>query len=273
MRTENNIIVAFVLNFAFSLFEFFGGIFTGSVAIISDAIHDLGDSISVGLSYFFEIKSKKQADNKFTYGYSRYSVLGGLITTLILIIGSILVIYNAIKRIINPVSIYYNGMIFFAIIGIVVNLIAALFTHKGKSLNQKAVNLHMLEDVLGWIVVLIGAVIIKFTSIDIIDPIMSIIVAIFILICAIKNLIEVIGIFLDKVPKGVNLEEIETHLLSINGVKDIRHIHVWSLDGNVNCATMHVFCEINNNEIKKEVKEELKKYNINHTVIEIEIED
>lgn len=149
MKTEKNILIAFILNLAFSLFEFVGGLFTGSVAIISDAVHDLGDAASIGISYFLEKKSKKQPDEEYTYGYARYSVIGSVITTLILLFGSALVIYNAASRIISPAEINYDGMIIFAVVGVCVNLGAALFTHGGDSLNQKAVNLHMLEDVLG----------------------------------------------------------------------------------------------------------------------------
>ena len=147
-KTDKNILIAFILNLTFSIIEFVGGTFTGSVAIISDSIHDLGDALSIGISYFLERKSKKKPDEKHTYGYIRYSVLGSTITTVILLTGSILVIYNAILRIINPVEINYNGMIIFAVFGVIINFIAAYFTKEGDSLNQKSVNLHMLEDVL-----------------------------------------------------------------------------------------------------------------------------
>ena len=148
MKTEKNILIAFILNLAFSIFEFAGGIFTGSVAIISDAVHDIGDAASIGISYFFEKKSKKQPDEKYTYGYARYSIIGSVITTLILLFGSVMVIFNAINKIIEPTEINYNGMIIIAIIGVCVNFCAAFLTREGDSLNQKAVNLHMLEDVL-----------------------------------------------------------------------------------------------------------------------------
>ena len=170
MKTEKNILVAFILNLAFSVFEMVGGFFTGSVAIVSDAIHDIGDAASIGISYFLEKKSKKQPDEAYTYGYARYSVIGSVITTLILLFGSCVVIYNAIGRILSPTEINYNGMIIFAVVGVGVNLAAALFTRDGHSLNQKAVNLHMLEDVLGWIVVLIGALVMRFTGFTWLDP-------------------------------------------------------------------------------------------------------
>jgi cobalt-zinc-cadmium efflux system protein len=150
MKTEKNILLAFLLNLAFSLFEFLGGIFTGSVAILSDAVHDIGDAVSIGVSFFLERKAKRLPDATYTYGYARYSVLGGIITTLILLIGSLAVIYNAVNRLFHPTEIHYNGMILFAIVGVLVNFFAALLTREGNSLNQKAVNLHMLEDVLGW---------------------------------------------------------------------------------------------------------------------------
>ena len=141
MKTEKNILTAFILNLSFGIFEFFGWLFTNSVAIISDSIHDMGDSLSIGISYFLEKKSKRKPDNKYTYGYIRYSVIGSLITTVILLLGSVFVIIGAIKRIINPVSINYNGMIIFGIFGVIVNFLAAYFTKEGRSLNQKAVNL------------------------------------------------------------------------------------------------------------------------------------
>ena len=272
MKTERNILIAFVLNLAFSIFEFIGGAITGSVAIVSDAVHDIGDAMSIGASYFLEKKSKKQPDDKFTYGYARYSVMGGVITTLILLFGSVAVIYNAILRIINPVEINYDGMIVFAIVGALVNLAAAYFTREGDSINQKAVNLHMLEDVLGWVVVLVGAVVMRFTDFAIIDPIMSIGVAVFIFINAIKNLKEVINLFLEKLPAHLKIDEIKEHVCEIEGVLSVHHIHIWSMDGQSNYATMHVVCKGEYSEIKRKIREELKEHGISHVTLELENE-
>ena len=270
MKSEKNILIAFILNLGFSIFEFIGGTMTNSVAIISDSIHDIGDSLSIGLSYFLEKKSKKKPDENYTFGYIRYSVLGSIITTVILLIGSILVIYNAIKRIINPVQIHYNGMIGFAVIGVLINFLAAYFTKEGHSLNQKSVNLHMLEDVFGWVVVLVGAIIMKFTNIPIIDPILSILVAIFILRNAIKNLKEIIDLFLEKTPNNINISELKEHLLKLENVKDVHHIHIWSIDGYNNYATMHIVASGDGKKTKKLVKEELREHGICHTTIEFE---
>ena len=270
MKTEKNILIAFLLNIGFSIFEFIGGTITNSVAIISDSIHDMGDALSIGISYFLEKISKKKPDNKYTYGYIRYSVIGSIITTTILLIGSIFVIYNAILRIINPVDINYNGMIIFALVGAIVNFMAAYFTKDGDSLNQKAVNLHMLEDVLGWIVVFIGAIIMRFTDIKIIDPILSIFVALFIFKNAFKNLKIIIDLFLEKTPNNIDINELKEHLLKIEGINDIHHIHIWSIDGYKTLATLHVVTNEDNHKIKELVKEELKEHGIDHITIEIE---
>lgn len=270
MKTEKNILIAFLLNIGFSIFEFIGGTITNSVAIISDSIHDMGDALSIGISYFLEKISKKKPDNKYTYGYIRYSVIGSIITTTILLIGSIFVIYNAILRIINPVDINYNGMIIFALVGAIVNFMAAYFTKDGNSLNQKAVNLHMLEDVLGWIVVFIGAIIMRFTDIKIIDPILSIFVALFIFKNAFKNLKVIIDLFLEKTPNNIDINELKEHLHKIEGINDIHHIHIWSIDGYKTLATLHVVTNEDNHKIKEFVKEELKEHGIDHITIEIE---
>lgn len=140
--------MAFILNLSFSIFEFIGGALTNSVAIMSDSIHDMADAISIVISFFLEKRSKRKPDNKYTFGYVRYSVLASIITITILIIGFILVIYNSIERIINPVKINYDGMILLSVFGVIINFFAAYFTKDGDSLNQKSVNLHMLEDVL-----------------------------------------------------------------------------------------------------------------------------
>ena len=273
MKSEKNILIAFVLNLCFSVFEFLGSLFTGSVAIMSDAVHDIGDAASIGFSYFLEKKSRRQPDKSYTYGYARYSVLGGVITTFVLLFGSAAVIINAIERIINPTAINYDGMIIFGVIGVVVNFLAAYFTHGGESINQRAVNLHMLEDVLGWVVVLIGAVVMRFTDWALLDPIMSIGVAIFILINAIKNLKTVLDIFLEKTPDNISVDEIKEHICEIEGVIDAHHIHLRTLDGHNLYATMHIVTDAEPHEIKEKVREELSEHGITHSTLELERSD
>lgn len=273
MKTEKNILIAFILNLAFSIFEFFGGIVTGSVAIVSDAVHDLADAVSIGISYVLERHSRKQPDHQYTYGYARYSVLGAAITNLILVCGSAAVIYHALERILAPTPINYDGMILFAVLGVCVNLCAAFFTRKGDSLNQKAVNLHMLEDVLGWLVILVGAVVMRLTDIPLLDPIMSIGVTVFILIHAIRNLKEILDLFLERIPKGIRIQEIRQQLLGIDGVLDVHHIHIWSIDGQNHSATMHIVTNAAPHVIKEQIRSKLRQHGIVHATVELESDE
>lgn len=270
MKSQKRILTAFILNLIFAVFEFIGGALTGSVAIISDSVHDFGDSISIGISYILEEKSKKEPDDKYTFGYGRYSVLGSLIMTVILIVGSIFVIIHACDRIIHPAEIDYNGMLLFAAFGMGVNFIAAVATRGDGSLNQQAVNLHMFEDVLGWGVVLLGAILMKFTDITYIDPIMSIGVAIFLLVHAFKHFKEICDIFFEKTPDGIDIAELKHHLKEIDGVLDVHHFHLRTLDGVNHIATLHIVTSSDPAAIKKAVKAELLEHGISHTTVEIE---
>lgn len=271
MKTEKKILTAFLLNTFFSIFEFIGGLFTGSVAIMSDALHDLGDAISIGLAFVLERKSKKDPDNMYTYGYVRYSILGAFVNSAILFIGAIVIGYAAITRFMNPTALHYDGMIVFAIVGVVVNFLATYFTREGDSLNQKAVNLHMLEDVINWGIVLVGSIIMKFTNINYIDSILCFGMAIFLIVQASKNLKLILDLFLEKTPKNISVEDLKTRLMTIEGITQIHHVHLWSLDGIQNYATMHV---VTNNQDGQKIKQQIRKllgeYHIGHATIELE---
>ncbi len=270
MKIEQNILIAFLLNLGFSVFEFFGGIFTGSVAILSDAVHDLGDALGIGVSWFLERKSQRQADHTYTYGYARFSVLGSVFTCGILLLGSVGVIVSAVGRLMNPVPIHYDGMIVFAVVGVAVNLTAAFVTREGESLNQKAVNLHMLEDVLTWMVVLIGAVVMRFTNLTILDPLVSIAVAVYIFIHAIGHLRAAVDIFLEKVPDGYAVAEIKTRIEQIEGVTDAHHIHIRSIDGYTHAASLHVVSE--RTDAVAAVTVALNEIGIPHVTVQVERE-
>ena len=272
MKTERSIFIAFLLNLAFSVFEFVGGLITGSVAIVSDAIHDIGDAIAIGISCFLEKKSKQKPDGAYTYGYARFSVIGSVLTTLLMLIGSVVVIYHAAQRIIHPAPVHYDGMIVFAVIGACANCGAMLLTREKKSLNEKAINLHMLEDALGWIAVLIGAIVMRFTDWTIIDPVMSIGIAVFITVGAVRNLHEVMCVFLEKVPQDIDVEELREHIEQVDGVLELHHIHVWSMDGQNTCATMHIVTNSEPQTIKETVRAELEEHGIGHATLELETE-
>lgn len=271
-----NIFIAFILNLIFSIFELIGGILTNSVSIMADSIHDFGDAISILISLMLEKISKKKPNKNYTFGYLRYSTLGALVTSSILFVGSFIVIISSIKRLFNPVVVNYDGMFWLSIIGIGVNLIATKITSNSKNLNEKTVSLHMLEDVLGWVCVLVGSILIKFTDLYIIDPILSIGVSLFILINVIKKFKSIFEIFLEKKPNEINVDDIKKHLLSIEKIDDVHHIHIWTIDGINNYITLHVLVDssvlANDIEsIKKRINVELKEHGINHSTIEFEI--
>ncbi len=270
MKKEKKMLVAFLLNLIFSVFEFVGGLFTGSIAISSDALHDLSDAISIGLSIGLERLSRKGPDKTHTYGYYRYSVLGGTIQSVILLCGAVFVAYNAVLRLFDPQPVDYTGMIVVAVIGFVVNFAAAWVTSGGDSINQKAINLHMLEDVLGWVVVLVGAVVMHFTDWWFIDPILSLVLSVFIGVNAWKNLNRVLEVFLEKTPAGVDPEEITQHLTHIPGVESIHHLHIRSMDGYRNSATLHAVVNGEFSAVKQAIKEELSEYGISHATVELE---
>lgn len=272
MKTEKSILLAFFLNLAFALLELVGGMLSGSIAIASDAVHDLGDAMSIGLSGLLERRSKRAPDEAYTYGYSRYSVLGSAITTLLLLLGSFAVIGGAIWRLFTPREIHYDGMILLAAVGVLVNLLATLLLRGGGSLNERAVGLHMLEDVLGWAVVLVGAVVMRFTGLSVIDPLMSLGVSLFILVGAVGNLRETLSVFLEKTPRGVDVGELREQLCRLDGVSGVHHIHIWSIDGQQHCATMHVVTADDPYKVKERLREELSAHGIGHVTLELERE-
>lgn len=270
MKTEKNLWLAFGLNLFFSIFEFFGGMLTGSVAIVSDAIHDLSDAAGIGIACFMERKSKRPKDSKYTYGYSRYSVLGGAITTVILLVGAVAMIIQSVKRLFTPAAIHYDGMLLFAVVGVAVNFVAALVTRHGASVNQRAINLHMLEDILGWVVVLVGALIMRLTDFVWLDPMMSIGVSLFIGIHAMAHLVQILDVLLEKSPAGIAPDTIRDTLLLVGGVEDVHHIHLWSMDDQTPCATMHIVTDRSPQQVKARIRLALAGLGIEHVTLELE---
>lgn len=274
-NAKENIKIAFFLNLVFSVIEAVGGFLTNSISILSDSIHDLGDSISIGVSYLLEKKSRKKSNNLYTYGYLRYSLLGALISSVVLIIGCTLVLIKTVPRLFNAPKINYDAMIIFAIFGTIINGYAAYKTSKGEKHNEKAINLHMMEDVLGWIAVLIGSILVKIFKWYIIDPILSTLIAIYIFYHVYKNLKEVFDIFMEKAPKNIDSDKIKKILEENKSINNVHHIHVWSIDGTSNYMTAHIKLSgdlIKNEiiELKNNIKDILSKENINHVTLEIE---
>src|SRR3546814_656337 len=277
-KQPGNIKLAFFLNLGFTVFEFIGGVYVNSVAIIADALHDTGDSLSLGLSWYLDRKSKKSGNQKYTFGYQRFSLLGALINSVILIAGSCFVIYEAARRLIAPEHSDAKGMLVFAIVGVVVNSIAAFRLSKGKSLNEKVLQWHLLEDVLGWAAVLIVSVILLFADIHLLDPLLSLAITAYILWNVIKRLIQTMRIFLQGAPEKLNMEELKAKLTSIPRVASIHHMHTRSLDGEHHVLTAHLkLTRVDSLQeitaIKNKVKDQLREYDLQHVTIEIELDN
>ncbi len=268
-----NIKAALVLNSAFIILEIVGGILTNSMAILSDALHDLGDSLSLGLAWYFQKLSGRRKDKLFSFGYKRFSLMGAVINSMVLLVGSILVLNETIPRLFYPEPANARGMFILALLGVAVNGMAALRLGKGNSINEKVVSLHLWEDVLGWLAVLIGSVIMIFIELPIIDPILSIAITLFILFNIFKNLKNSFRVFLQGVPTATDIDHIEKQVLSLPGVERIHDMHIWSLDGQYNILTLHLISkEINEypkiRDLKQRIKQLLKNLKINHITIE-----
>lgn len=240
---NRNIKTAFFLNLGFTILEFFGGLYVNSVAIISDALHDLGDSLSLGLSWYLDNKSKKGATKSYTFGYTRFSLLGALINSVILILGSIFVINEAMGRILNPEHTDAYGMLIFAVIGVSVNGYAAWRLSHGNTLNEKVVSWHLLEDVLSWVAVLIVSVVLIFEDIHYLDPALSLFITAYVLWNVVKRLKETVHLFLQGTPGDINIDEIDAIFLELENIKNTRRLYLWSLDGKNHVFTAHLIFE------------------------------
>ena len=269
---------AFFLNVVFTIIEFIGGWLTNSTAIMADAVHDLGDSLSIGTSWGLNKLSEKDANRTFSYGYKRFSLLGALINGVVLTIGSVWILFEAIPRLADPEMPQAEGMLLLSIFGIAVNGYAAYKLSEGNSLNERVLNWHLLEDVLGWVAVFIVSIVLMFKPWAILDPILSIGFTLFILFNVIRNLKQTLMLFLQATPDRAQLERIRDDLLSNEHVSDLHHFHIWSLDGERNVMTVHLVLvgDVTTEHIqtlKNDVQGSLKKYNFEHTTVEFEFAD
>jgi cobalt-zinc-cadmium efflux system protein len=274
--SEENIKIAFFLNLVFATVEIIGGFLTNSMAILADALHDFGDSISLAFSWRMEIISQKKGDQKYSYGYTRFSLLSALISAVVLTFGSIFVIFESIQRLKNPQHSNAQGMLIFALVGITLNGYAAFRTSRGKNMNSKVISWHLLEDVLGWAAVLVLSIVLLINNtLYFLDPLLSLGVTVFVLFNVIKNLKETLSLFLQGVPASINISAIEEEIKKLDMVNGIHHTHVWSLDGEHHVLTMHVvLCTDAKKEqiraIKSKIKELADRYGLAHTTVEFE---
>ena len=267
--------LAFFLNLSFTVVELIGGILTNSTAIIADAIHDMGDSIALGQAWYFESLTKNPGSRRYTYGYRRFTVLGALISTVILLLSSVFVLTEAVPRLITPEPANAQGMLLLAILGVAVNGFAVLRLSANKGVNAQVVTLHLLEDALGWVAVLVVAIVLIFKDIPILDPILAILITLYILYGVIKNLKKTVDLLLQATPEELDIERLKTELQELSLVKCEHHTHAWSLDGEHHVLTAHLLTErpLSASEyknVKQAAGEIVARYGFFHSTIELE---
>jgi len=272
MSSKFAVWLAFVLNFSFAIIEFiFGGLF-GSSAILADAVHDLGDALAIGISAFLESISNREEDSHYTLGYKRFSLLGAILTAVILITGSSLVILENISKLIEPQPVDHEGMLWLGVIAIAINLTASLIVRKGQTKNESILSLHFLEDTLGWLAVIIVAIILRYTDWYFLDPLLSLLISAFILSKALPRFWSTLKIFLDAVPEGVDIQQVKSDLEQLDHVASINQLNLWTMDGLEKNAIVHVCLEhVNHMEVCKEaIRTLLKDCGFQNVTIEVD---
>lgn len=270
--------LAFFLNAGFTVIEFVGGWLTNSTAIMADAVHDLGDSLAIGSAWLLNRWGGKSSNHDFTYGYRRLSLFGALLNSVILLAGSMWIMHEAIPRLVNPLMPHTQGMLGLAVLGVAINGFAAFKLSKGDTLNERVLNWHLLEDMLGWVAVLIVAIVLQFAEWPILDPILSIGFTLFILFNVVKNLAATSKLFFQAVPDRQMLKNIHAALLEVEHVMALHHLHLWSLDGERHVLSVHVVTDCTfdlsgYNILKDRLAQHLAQFNLAHTTLEIELND
>ena len=272
MKAKYTVWVAFFLNLSYAIVEFIAGGIFGSSAVLADSVHDLGDAIAIGISAFLETISNREEDRQYTLGYKRFSLLGALVTAVILITGSILVILENITKLFNPQPVNDEGILWLGIIAVSINVLASLVVRKGKTKNESILSLHFFEDTLGWLAVILMAIILRFTDWYILDPLLSLVISIFILTKAIPRFWSALKIFLDAVPEGVDIKQVKKDLEQLDHVASVNQLNLWTMDGLEKNAIVHVCLEeIEHIEYCKEsIRNLLKDYGFQNVTIEVD---
>lgn len=269
-KASGNLLYVFILNILLNVVVIIGGLLTNSVAILADCLHDLSDTISVGLAWVLEKISQKGSDNKYTYGYKRFSLLGAVITSVFVVVISIIVIYESLSRLFTPISPNAEGMVLVAILGLIFKGISASILHGGETFNEKAILYHVLGDIFKWIGLLLVSVILIFINLPILDPLVSIVISLWLIYNLGKTLIHSLTPLLQRVPSNINVDKLKNEILSVNGVKSIEDFHLWSLDGIESVLTLKL--DINNGSDEELIKNKIKEMCIEKEIIDITIE-
>ncbi|WP_181146652.1 cation diffusion facilitator family transporter [Streptococcus shenyangsis] len=274
MKAKYTVWLAFFLNLTYAIVEFIAGGVFGSSAVLADSVHDLGDAIAIGISVFLESISNREEDSHYTLGYKRFSLLGAMITAVILMTGSVLVILENIAKIFHPQSVNDEGILWLGIIAIIINVLASLVIRKGQTKNESILSLHFLEDTLGWVAVILMAIVLRFTDWYILDPLLSLAISFFILSKALPRFWSTLKIFLDAVPEGVDIQKIKTDLAELDHVASINQLNLWTMDGLEKNAIVHVCLkEMEHMETCKEsIRIFLKDCGFQNITIEVDVD-
>ena len=272
MKTKHAVWLAFFLNLSYAIVEFIAGGIFGSSAVLADSVHDLGDAIAIGVSAFLETISNREEDSHYTLGYKRFSLLGAMVTAVILMTGSVLVILGNITKLFHPQAVNDEGILWLGIIAVSINVLASLVVRKGKTKNESILSLHFLEDTLGWVAVILMAIVLRFTDWYILDPLLSLVISIFILSKAIPRFWSTLKIFLDAVPEGVDIKQVKSDLEQLDHVASLNQLNLWTMDGLEKNAIVHVCLkEIEQMELCKEsIRSKLKDCGFQNITIEID---
>ena len=272
MSSKTSIWLAFFLNLSYAIVEFIAGGIFGSSAVLADSVHDLGDAMAIGLSALLETISNREEDSHYTLGYKRFSLLGALITAVILMTGSVFVILENITKLFNPQPVNDEGILWLGIIAVTINVLASLVVRKGKTKNESILSLHFLEDTLGWLAVILMAIILRFTDWYILDPLLSLVISFFILSKAIPRFWSTLKIFLDAVPEGVDIEQVKSDLEQLDHVASVNQLNLWTMDGLEKNAIVHVCLEhVKHMDVCKEsIRDLLKERGFQNVTIEVD---
>ena len=272
-KAGENLAFVFVMNLTFNIIVIIGGLATNSMAILSDCIHDLSDTISIALAWFLERIAQKDSSDKYSYGYQRFSILGAVIISVFVIIMAFVILSEAIPRLFSPEGVDAEGMLIIAVIGIVFKSISVYRLHKGETFNERAILFHQLGDVFEWIAILVLSIVLMFwDGAPYLDPFVSIGIAIWLIFNLGRNLIKSVQVLLQRAPDNFDVEEFKTSINSIDGVDEIDDFHVWSLDGIDSVLTLKVSIDSwgRQDEIKECIYSIASKYHIVDITIEFE---
>ena len=272
MKAKYAVWVAFFLNLTYAIVEFIAGGVFGSSAVLADSVHDLGDAIAIGISAFLETISNREEDNQYTLGYKRFSLLGALVTAIILMTGSVLVILENVTKILNPQPVNDEGILWLGIIAVSINVLASLVVGKGKTKNESILSLHFLEDTLGWLAVILMAIILRFTDWYILDPLLSLVISFFILSKALPRFWSTLKIFLDAVPEGIDIKQVKSGIEQLDNVASLNQLNLWTMDGLEKNAIIHLCLEDweQMTETKNQVRQLLEERGVQNITIEVD---